>query len=281
MLCKVTHCAGHAHEILIGLLLFFCKDFRQVMVYKMSPHHNSLLIFDPVMHGSVQSCWSLCCLYQICQVGRKRSYPPKDEASVDQMRQEFLERRCSRKKESCLLLATSEKRCSVAELEGASVGAGDKSSEGDEGNTRPVKEVKRGLQFEVSAGMQHAREEPGVWAANFKPRSGKECVRNCSQIDQSVKEHIVETLAKVLLQTENWVELTTLTSECESSPDSAVGGEKVKSTDLLECQLSNGRKLWNCGGQSSQYLHICLFNNNMYKILGTNVQIIKIYPFFC
>ena len=212
----------------------------------------------------VQLCWSLCCLCQICQVGRKRSYPPKDEASVDQMRQEFLERRCSRKNESCLLPATSEKRCSVAELEVALVEAGDKGSEGDEGSTHLVKEVERGFQVEVSAGMQHAREEPGAWAANFKPRSGKECVRNCSQIDQSVKEHIVETLAKALLQTENWVEITTLTSECESDPDSAVGGEKLKSTDLLKCQLSNERKLWNCGGQSSQYLHISLFNNNMY-----------------
>ena len=211
----------------------------------------------------VQSCWSLCCLCQICQVGRKRSYPPKDEASVDHMRQEFLEKRCSRKKESYLL---PTKRCSVAELEVALVEAGDKGTEVDEGSTHLVKEMERDLQVEVSAGMQLVREKPGAWAANFKPRSGKECVKNCSQIDQSVKEHIVETLAKVLLQTENWVKVTTLTSECESGPNSAVGGEKLKSTDSLECQLSNGRKLWNCGGQSSQYLHINLFNNSMYVL---------------
>ena len=189
------------------------------------------------------------------------------------MRQEFLERRCSRKAEKCLLLAISEQGCSVAELEGRLVEVGDKRSEGDDGSTHLVQEVERGLQVEVSAGVQHAHEESGTWAANFKPRSGKECVRNCSQIDQTVKEHIVQTIAKALLQTENWVELTSLTSEHESSPDCAVGDEKVKATDLQEC---NGRKLWNCGGQSSQYLHICLFNNNTYRI-----QIIRLYPFFC
>ena len=162
------------------------------------------------------------------------------------MRQEFLERQCSRKTEKCSLPAVSEQGYSVGELEGGLVEVGDKSSEGEEGSTYLVAEVERGLQVEVSAGVQCGHEEPGTWAANFKPRSGKECVRNCSQIDWSVKEHIVQTVTKALLQTENWVELTSLTIEHESSPDCAVGDEKVKATDSQEY---TGRRLWNCGGQ--------------------------------
>ena len=48
-----------------------------------------------------------------------------------------------------------------------------------------------------------------AWAGGFVPRLSLERTRNCSQIDQSLCEEIVATVARALLETENWVELGT------------------------------------------------------------------------
>ena len=65
----------------------------------------------------------------------------------------------------------------------------------DEGSVRE----KLGQDLESSA---------SVWAANFEPRPSKESVRNCSHVDHSIKEHIIQTLTGVLLGTDNWIEVS-------------------------------------------------------------------------
>jgi len=131
--------------------------------------------------------------------------------------------------------------------------SGEESSELGGRGVHDVSEGGSGLQTEE---MQCDREQTSasnLWAADFKPRPGKECVRNCSQIDRNVKEHIVETLARALLETENWVDISSLNGEVEcASGSSAEGGEQkplcCTRTNSLEQQLSMGGRLWNCGG---------------------------------
>ena len=48
-----------------------------------------------------------------------------------------------------------------------------------------------------------------AWAGGFVPRSSLELTRNCSNIDRHLCEEIVATITRVLLETENWVELGT------------------------------------------------------------------------
>lgn len=210
------------------------------------------------------------CMQQVCQVGRKRTYPPKIETSVDLLRQEFLDSRCSKRQGECseptiLVRESSEptvlgrecseptvlgRGCRVVAMERAS---GEESSELGGRGVHGVSEGGSGLQTEE---MQCDREQTSasnLWAADFKPRPGKECVRNCSQIDRNVKEHIVETLARALLETENWVDISSLNGEVEcASRSSAEGGEQkplcCTRTNSLEQQLSMGGRLWNCGG---------------------------------
>ena len=43
------------------------------------------------------------------------------------------------------------------------------------------------------------------WVTGFRPRDPRELVRNCSHINQTVKQVIVDTLARQLLQTENYI----------------------------------------------------------------------------
>ena len=53
-----------------------------------------------------------------------------------------------------------------------------------------------------------------VWAEHFKPRLPVESVRNCSQVDRSVQEQIVDVIASDLLgQRSCWIEVDTLESE--------------------------------------------------------------------
>ncbi len=83
-------------------------------------------------------------------------------------------------------------------------------------------DLRQGASCDAGTGLEHwgIHEEEGVgttpgsgqstsaWAAGFKPRAAKESVRNCSHVEGSVKEYVVQSLASVLLETENLVEIS-------------------------------------------------------------------------
>ena len=192
-------------------------------------------------------------------MGRKRSYPPKIEASIDQLRQEFLDSRCSKRQGRSPEPTTPGKGYRVAEEHSSGLGESSAHavSKGGSGlQTDGGTEGSSGSQTDGGTEMWCTREQPSaldLWAADFKPRPGKECARNCSQIDQGVKEHIVETLATALLETENWVDISSPDGEVECASGSSVEGREQKplcstGANSLGRQLSITGRLWNCGG---------------------------------
>ena len=186
-------------------------------------------------------------------MGRKRSYPPRDEAHADQRRREFLSERCAKRK--C-------KDLSAQKVQSSSEGEASEMKESAGGELARIP-PPGGLRDEDTRGpsaqegepflLQHdnkseaeclhrSQSDTGSWAAGFKPRSSHEHVRNCSQVDRGVKQHIVWTLARSLLETENWVLLENACTAPEHSEASSPGGACV-----MEAQ---GRH-WNRGGKAT------------------------------
>lgn len=71
----------------------------------------------------------------------------------------------------------------------------------------------------------------GRWGCGFAPRESRERVRNCSQVDHDVSQHIADTIARFLLRT-----------ECLVSTEGC-GHEEGPSQSGME------PKKWNMGGE--------------------------------
>lgn len=56
------------------------------------------------------------------------------------------------------------------------------------------------------------------FVTGFRPRDPREAVRNCSHVDQVIRNVIVDTLTQHLLQTENYVVLNDLDVSPDASP---------------------------------------------------------------
>ena len=187
-------------------------------------------------------------------MGRKRSYPPRDEARADQRRREFLDERCAKRKRKAVSdqRVQSSSEGDLSEMNSTiKTSAGEKLARvppprgrGDEDTRGPTAQEGEPLplhhESKAEAECLRGESDTHTWAAGFKPRSAHEHVRNCSQVDRGVKQHIVWTLSRTLLETENWLPLESdcTTAECSggASPEGACG---------MEAQ----RRRWNRGGQ--------------------------------
>lgn len=100
----------------------------------------------------------------------------------------------------------------------------------------------------------------GVWAPDFKPRDAKEHVRNCSQVDRGIKEHIVDTITKKLLKTEN--NITIHRSPFPTSfPHSTTCSSSTSGNSLCSASLPcTGHEIdRNCNNERSPFIH-CSFS---------------------
>ena len=184
------------------------------------------------------SCFKGCAItwslhFQVCQIGRKRSYPPRDEATVDQRRRDFVDERCGKRKRK----EVSTQLVQSLSMEESVSPFGETTAVALEGVSVPV-------DYEGRDQVKRPRDESGIcmWAAGFRPRSAHEHVRNCSQVDRGVKQHIVWTLARTLLETENWLEVGVSGIDCtkvESSEATSPAGASAMETQ---------GKRWNRGG---------------------------------
>lgn len=137
---------------------------------------------------------------QVCLIGEQRTYAPCEEATVDALRQQFLDERCGLGRDG-------------------------------------------GCGFRVVEASSSEK-----WGSGFVPRGCIEPVKNCSQVDQSVSQLIVSTIASALLQTEHLVSI-------ERASDGAVdaGGGSP-------CQLGEDASQWNVGGEDHVRFKVPMLN---------------------
>lgn len=191
---------------------------------------------------------------QVCQIGRKRAYPPKDEVLLDQRRQQFLDERCSRKvsppENSKVSKQKSTRRFEAwkgqdCETEGfAEITSDVTSVQKLENAVCSTQLVEGGCN---STQLSSPSDLKGVWAAEFRPRTAKEQVRNCSLVARSTKEYIVQTLTSLLLQSENWVEIEVGDSP-QAGYDSIVSHDGGDDSRIRHNTVTQ-KKLWNRGGE--------------------------------
>ena len=87
-----------------------------------------------------------------------------------------------------------------------------------------------------------------AWSDSFLPRSAIEQTRNCSHVDRSLQHFIVEKLARVLLATENWIEVTNCdqtsakTSRPPPTPNGTVLHTHRGTGSTSQCAAHHGRE---------------------------------------
>ena len=134
----------------------------------------------------------------MCQLGRRRTYPPDQEVTTDQQRQVFIDQRCR----GSINLETNPQH-SAEHLQ-----PGTAASEPYCGSSSPS------LKRTHSDDADHLadRENGGAsghgesadschkaWTDGFQARSSQERVRNCQRVSQGTKDHIVHSVFDAVL----------------------------------------------------------------------------------
>ena len=180
---------------------------------------------------------------QVCHVGRRRWYAVHEEKEVELKRKMFLLERCQQQhgghqrdrgeggEGDGEKMSKSKLQCE--EIEGVSSGGegqGELVETGragcgvtEYGSVLVSRKEGGGMTSRERVGIQSHSNEcneatcttphgcgrgSGPWSVSFVPRSSTEQTRNCARVDRDLQQFIVQTLAGVLLETEQWITIT-------------------------------------------------------------------------
>ena len=193
-------------------------------------------------------------LFQICQIGRVRTYPKENQLLRDKVIKDMiLQRGCD--VDACVIPETIAPRTSSEEKDliepprkSSRRTTGPLSHENPEDmNCLEIAgcEEKRVLSCAVSCNnirqsesFDHQLNSTIVSSSTFQPRPAKEPMRNCTSLDQSLKDFIVNTVARELLG------VSLKTDELSPDTTSAVNTSQPSRSSLTTWR--RGGKLHSC-----------------------------------
>lgn len=244
----------------------------------------------------------------MCHIGRKRWYSAHEEEEIEAARQSFLRERCRqgrgggvgrrRKKvkvepredrvesdnvrDRGQIAEDVERNCHAArggvnDLEGGSSSkVGDRVTLSEQvevpSECGSLMKIDRATPYSSCESSARGGGRGGAWSESFVPRSSTEQTRNCANVDRDLQQFIVKTLAGVLLETENWINIEKHSSKaliknsstptelssgmCVSTPSASGRGCKEcvdsDANRAAECERGGGGKLGRGGGKGDR-----------------------------